>query len=706
MLRSDYGPLERIGTDSSSVYRGRGNDGTFVALRFLRTDDEGLREQLSHTVHTASAIRHPMLAAVGGCQRFAGDTLCIVSEYVHGQPLDRWIQEHGVPPLRMTVDFVRRLCLGLHAAHQRELTHGALHPGNLMVLQPDTRPGGRIVAKLLDVGVPVWVHAWPPQLTAAQYLAPEVLRTPVRPTTPAILGDVCSDVYACGALLHYLCTGAPPLQSASLPQLMAAANVARPIGRPSYVNPDIPSELEDVIMSALRVDPDERLPNAAELALALGDIETLWSESGVRRRDAADIRRRRLASPDAITPIVNLRGMRHAHGSQPSVELHTPSGLPRGVIEAHTPANHNEREVPAAHAKRRTPARHHETPEAVVPRPHTAPTGTYPKLVWPLRSQRVGYAFVAASAAFAIFVARLALVSSGSHEPELKQLAPVAIALGDLQTTISPSRDRMIEPAIEAQPTITAPAPTGSTARSRGATFVQPLALPQPQEEAPARPERTRTWKRAKEMDLKEDPALAAAAQVDVPLQAAKVEVRDVPERQAEAAAVHAAARPAPAPSSVAQGKIVLAPRTQIDTVLEGLPVKDVDVTQTVPPTASASRTASASAKTRARSAPVRVEIGEIRVRGSLSPSVLRRAIERVRPLLKRCVQDQGQNDDRLRNQVELSATIDEIGRARAPSAWGTAPPSLNECFVAATSKLVAESPDTGTVKVTWIVEY
>jgi hypothetical protein len=55
---------------------------------------------------------------------------------------------------------------------------------------------------------------------------------------------------------------------------------------------------------------------------------------------------------------------------------------------------------------------------------------------------------------------------------------------------------------------------------------------------------------------------------------------------------------------------------------------------------------------------------------------------------------------------VELTTMIDEIGRARAPELRGDAPPALHECFVAAAGKLVADSPDTGTVSVTWRVDY
>jgi hypothetical protein len=99
------------------------------------------------------------------------------------------------------------------------------------------------------------------------------------------------------------------------------------------------------------------------------------------------------------------------------------------------------------------------------------------------------------------------------------------------------------------------------------------------------------------------------------------------------------------------------------------------------------------------------VAIQSVRVRGSLSPSIVRRALDRIRPLLQRCVQ-QHAPDRATAGRVELTTMIDEIGRARAPELRGDAPPALHDCFVAAAGKLVADSPDTGTVSVTWRVEY
>jgi hypothetical protein len=100
------------------------------------------------------------------------------------------------------------------------------------------------------------------------------------------------------------------------------------------------------------------------------------------------------------------------------------------------------------------------------------------------------------------------------------------------------------------------------------------------------------------------------------------------------------------------------------------------------------------------------LRVADVRVRGSLSPSVLRRALERIRPQLARCVRDHAAPAGDGHVELQLSATIDEIGRARSATVSGSARAALNDCLSAAASKLVSDAPDTGTVKVSWTLAY
>jgi hypothetical protein len=102
------------------------------------------------------------------------------------------------------------------------------------------------------------------------------------------------------------------------------------------------------------------------------------------------------------------------------------------------------------------------------------------------------------------------------------------------------------------------------------------------------------------------------------------------------------------------------------------------------------------------------VQIQAVTVRGSLPTSLVRRAVERIRPQLASCYSRAahavGHNGF---GELSVEVQIDERGRARNPHANGAALPQLNACVADAASKLVSEkAPDTGTVNASWKVAF
>jgi serine/threonine protein kinase len=280
--RADYALLEVMGDPGSEVFRARTRDGRSVVLRFWHGDSELETRNAIELLVNAMRVQHPMLAAVYGCERFPDGSLRVVSEYVPGRSLDAWLGETGRPPLAIGVDFVRRLALALSDAHRFGVTHHALYPGNIVVSEPDTRPQGRIAAKLLDLGVTRGMRD-ATRFEAAHFIAPEALAHELASPAQTQRVDVRMNVYSCGCLLHYLSTGQPPYQSDSLENLVALHASGRP-ALPARLNPRIPPDLERVICQALDLDPKRRTPDMGSLARNLSHVEQQWRSSTVRRR--------------------------------------------------------------------------------------------------------------------------------------------------------------------------------------------------------------------------------------------------------------------------------------------------------------------------------------------------------------------------------------------------------------------------------------
>ena len=90
--------------------------------------------------------------------------------------------------------------------------------------------------------------------------------------------DPRSDIYSLGAVGYFLLTGRPPF-TADKPLKVLLAHVNQPITPPSAIHPDIPADLEQVILRCLAKAPADRFPDAAGLAEALDSCQSSggWS---------------------------------------------------------------------------------------------------------------------------------------------------------------------------------------------------------------------------------------------------------------------------------------------------------------------------------------------------------------------------------------------------------------------------------------------
>jgi hypothetical protein len=90
-----------------------------------------------------------------------------------------------------------------------------------------------------------------------------------------------------------------------------------------------------------------------------------------------------------------------------------------------------------------------------------------------------------------------------------------------------------------------------------------------------------------------------------------------------------------------------------------------------------------------------------VTVRGPLSAAQLRRSIDRIRPSLSECYADAARRTGQNRfSQVRVVVSIDEAGRVKTlPTVEGAQLPGFGDCLRNVMSKLVCQTPDTGTAK-------
>lgn len=186
-----------------------------------------------------------------------GGRLFIDMRLVDGADLARVLVRDGPMSPARAIRVVGQVAAALSAAHADGLVHRDVKPSNVLLSDDD-------FVYLADFGIARVVGG--PTITSTgaaigsvSYMAPERLR--------GERTDHRSDVYALACVLYECLTGKPPVPGT---ETLAAINahLHTPPPRPSHVAPGVPAGLDEVVVTGMAKEPDDRYPSAAELAAA------------------------------------------------------------------------------------------------------------------------------------------------------------------------------------------------------------------------------------------------------------------------------------------------------------------------------------------------------------------------------------------------------------------------------------------------------
>jgi serine/threonine protein kinase len=220
----------------------------------LMNDVDSLRRFIREG-RTMQRLRHPNIARTEAMFK-ENDNHYIVIEYVSGGALsDRTDRGHKLN-LSEAMMVALSLCNALAYLHEQGITHCDLQPGNVLF---DT--AGH--CKLVDLGIAHvsngFVHrAWQTERDLAIgtvfFMSPEQL--------DGVRDDPRVDLYALGALLYLMLAGRHYLDFdlRNTPGAQAD-NVNRVRHRVPVPIPDVPAEVNQVLLRALAKQPDARYPD-------------------------------------------------------------------------------------------------------------------------------------------------------------------------------------------------------------------------------------------------------------------------------------------------------------------------------------------------------------------------------------------------------------------------------------------------------------
>ena len=363
----------------------------------------------------------------------------IVMEFFDGKDLKRLIIERGRFSAVDTVSVAAQVTDGLAYAHAQGIVHRDIKPGNIMM-------DDRRRVKIADFGIAaatdeISVTTTGQIIGTPEYMSPEQARGEQL--------DGRSDLYSLGMVLYEMLTGQTPFEGISRMAIVGKLIYEKDELALQFP-PDVPAELQDLIRTLLKKQPDHRLPDALALLAQLG---ALTEDLGVAPAVARGPSRSTHTGP---TPR-NTALVRQKDEEGPTVMLHdTPTETRTGVrigsevVAERTPP---PIEPPRATPRSSTPPRSASQPKSVLPPPPPAPK--------PVRSGGPGWVapFAVGVAAIVLGLGGVVYYLSGTTEQPVAPIsaeppadvAPASLTeLRDLQSSLRTAQDQVAQSRREA----------------------------------------------------------------------------------------------------------------------------------------------------------------------------------------------------------------------------------------------------------------
>jgi serine/threonine protein kinase len=269
----EVGPVVALG-NSGVVFRAKDvKDSREVALKVYMSEFADKEEDLQRfirAVKTMLPMRHSNLVTLYGGGK-TGPYCWMSMEYVEGESLKDTIARIGTkgkldwkPAMRVATDITR----GLHYIHGENIIHRSLSPGNILFSRLGiVKLGSLILAKALSGALAKDVTVGGNFLGEVNYLSPEQVGA-------GGVVDQRADIYSLGTLMYALLTGKTPFEGNS-PLQTATWILQREPTTPKKFNPEIPDQLEKIVLKLLEKKADDRYQNAADV---LGELEQMYSK--------------------------------------------------------------------------------------------------------------------------------------------------------------------------------------------------------------------------------------------------------------------------------------------------------------------------------------------------------------------------------------------------------------------------------------------
>lgn len=268
VIAGRYELLQKIGDGGMAVvYKSRDRLlNRYIAVKILKpeySNDAKFIENFRKESHAAASLSHPNIVNIYDVGK-EGNINYIVMELVDGKPLSQIIQEDAPMDYRRVIEITKQVAAGLGAAHKHGIVHRDVKPHNILISSDG-------IAKIADFGIAKAVSTTTivdgtnqQVMGSVHYFSPEQAR--------GAYVDARSDIYSLGIVMYEMLTGEVPFD-ADNPVSVALMHINNEITPPSQLVPNIPPQLEKIVMKATDKYQNNRFSTAEEMIDALNNIE-------------------------------------------------------------------------------------------------------------------------------------------------------------------------------------------------------------------------------------------------------------------------------------------------------------------------------------------------------------------------------------------------------------------------------------------------
>lgn len=282
LLEGKYQLGEIIGTGGMGVvFKARHERiDRWVAIKVLRPEVVGDATQVKRFMEEArlaGSIGHEGIVEVIDLVSTSSAPPYIVMELLEGSSLSQYLKRKRVLPPPRALKITMGILEALDAAHQREIIHRDVKPGNVFLAR---KKGLGELIKLLDFGIARALRDNVRVTTPGRAVGTAVFMPPEQIMSSEV--DARADLYAVAAVLYLMLAGRPPFKGRSWPEL-ARDKLSTTIPPLEHLSPSLASQLERLVKRGLERDPDDRPSTALDYRREINDtLEAISSDDRAR----------------------------------------------------------------------------------------------------------------------------------------------------------------------------------------------------------------------------------------------------------------------------------------------------------------------------------------------------------------------------------------------------------------------------------------